>query len=107
MFDEHALFLGDREKKIVELLFVILLERAERTMEAVLQDNFFGELLEFEFESHKVRLALVFAENFGMSTPGRSSKFQASSSRETSSTKLDTAAIWLLLEPDASLELGT
>ena len=47
MLDEHAFFRRDGEEEFVEFFLVIFLERPERALEAVLQDDFFWELLEF------------------------------------------------------------
>jgi hypothetical protein len=51
VFDKHAFLAGDIEEELVKLLFVVHLQRAQVRLKVVLQDNFFGELLDFKFRA--------------------------------------------------------
>jgi hypothetical protein len=89
MLDEHAFLLGDGKEEVVEFFFVIFLERTQRALELVLQENFFGELLEFEFERHRISCSIapsVCREGGEMSTlwksHGKAPSVQAPSTRE-------------------------
>ena len=48
VLDEHALGLGHGQEELVEALFVVLAQRAQLALGAVLERDFLGILLEFD-----------------------------------------------------------
>jgi hypothetical protein len=49
VFDKHALTFGHGLEELVEVLLIVLAQRTQLALGTILQGDFLGELLEFDF----------------------------------------------------------